>query len=431
MGFSSPEEFFARIPELSKINLELCVSCKGTQLKCGMSACPIIKAFEIKPKANAKIETISFGKFIHGPSPQIFVGSGNYPNVFAGPSSLLFPDDLDPKKVANPKEWVGLSLDEIIEMRYSTAQNLRQVKAVPNEIKSPHIESMQEVALASNVVEIEGVLKRTLKTSVTLDPITQPFGPRTEIEQFQLTTNPKIPRKVDSVLHDDLPATLQLHELQKAGYDVYYLQNVFASGLFGKEANKKIVPTRWTITAIDDSLGKEFIREIKDFPSINDLFVFAGGILGNYFTIVLLPGLWTFENFEAWAPNSIYTLGTKGFLSVDAEGFNAITRYKGRSTYPSQAGGYYAARLAVLEYLHRIKRQATVISIREITPEYTIPAGVWVVREAARNAMAQNPTKLASKADLLDYLKRKLRRPVSDIITKSKLLGQLSLLDFL
>ncbi len=430
MEFLSPQDFFERIPELGKINLELCVTCKGTQLKCGMKSCPILKAFEIKPKATERIETISFGKTIHGPSPQVFVGSGNYPSVFAGPTSLLFPDQLDPRKVADPKQWINLSLDEIIEMRYSTAQNLKQVKQIQN-LSEPHVSAMQEVALASNVVEIEGELERTIKTTATFDPITQPFGPRTEIRKFAVTTNPKIPKKVDMVLNDDLPATIQLHELHQAGFDVYYLQNVFSTGLFGTKNRQKIVPTRWSITAIDDSLGRAKIRKLKDMPSVNEILVFQGGILGNYFTIALFPGSWKFENFEVWAANSIYTLGTKGFLSVDSEGFDVQTQYKGRSKYASQAGGYYAARLAVLEYLMKNNRQATVLSIREITPEYTIPAGVWVVREAARSAMKNPPLKFQSKDELKDWLEINIQRPLIDITQKSKILGQQSLLEFL
>ncbi len=430
MGFSSPEEFFERVPELSKINLELCVSCKGTQLKCGMKSCPIIKAFEIKPKASEKIETISFGKVIHGPSPQVFVGSHNYPQLFAGPSSLLFPDELDPRKVADPKQWIGLSLDEIIEMRYSTAQNLKQITSVTH-LNERHISAMQEVALASNIVEIEGELVKTLKTTPTFDPIAQPFGPRTEIQRFELTTNPKIPRKVDTIIDEDLPATIQLHELKKAGFDVYYLQNVFSTGLFGQNDRKKIVPTRWSITAIDDTLGRQMMRQLEETPSINEISVYQGGILGNYFTIILFPDKWKFENFEAWAPNSIYTLGTRGFLSVDAEGFNVHTRYNGRSTYAGQAGGYYAARLAILEYLNKIGKQATVLSIREITPEYIVPAGVWVVREAARLAMKQPPLKFETTDELIHWLNGHIRSPLQEIISKSNIMGQTSLLDFL
>ena len=38
-------------------------------------------------------------------------------------------------------------------------------------------------------------------------------------------------------------------------------------------------------------------------------------------------------------------------------------------------GAYYSARLAVAEHLKRIRRQASAIVFREITPEYKIPMG--------------------------------------------------------
>ncbi|MCL4406837.1 hypothetical protein M1139_01955 [Candidatus Parvarchaeota archaeon] len=51
------------------------------------------------------------------------------------------------------------------------------------------------------------------------------------------------------------------------------------------------------------------------------------------------------------------------------------------------AGAYYAIRLAVLEKLREMKSQFSVLCIREITPEYFAPLGVWVVREGARKVL--------------------------------------------
>ena len=60
---------------------------------------------------------------------------------------------------------------------------------------------------------------------------------------------------------------------------------------------------------------------------------------------------------------------------------------KGRTEYAEEtAGAYYAARLGALEYLNDIKRNAKVLIVRDVTPDYWAPLGVWVIRETVRNA---------------------------------------------
>ena len=58
---------------------------------------------------------------------------------------------------------------------------------------------------------------------------------------------------------------------------------------------------------------------------------------------------------------------------------------------PAIAGAYFAAKLAVAEYLFKNQIQAGVMILREIRPEYAIPVGVWQVREGIREAMKNKP----------------------------------------
>jgi hypothetical protein len=61
--------------------------------------------------------------------------------------------------------------------------------------------------------------------------------------------------------------------------------------------------------------------------------------------------------------------------------------YWGRESYANVTGGaFYAARLAVLEYLSKIRRQAAILIVREVKPEYYAPVGVWKIRETIRDA---------------------------------------------
>ena len=52
-----------------------------------------------------------------------------------------------------------------------------------------------------------------------------------------------------------------------------------------------------------------------------------------------------------------------------------------------------------------MKRQGSALALRFITGDYTLPLGVWVTREAARNAM-KSPVEFASKELMLGYAKK-------------------------
>ncbi len=67
--------------------------------------------------------------------------------------------------------------------------------------------------------------------------------------------------------------------------------------------------------------------------------------------------------------------------------------------------------------------------IRVITDEYTIPLGVWVVREAARKALQSKPLTFASRELMLgcavSLIRDKLSHSINSILGRSKLLGNI------
>ena len=100
-------------------------------------------------------------------------------------------------------------------------------------------------------------------------------------------------------------------------------------------------------------------------------------------------------------------------------------RYWLRETYADQThGAFYAGRLAVAEFLEKIKRQAAVLIVREISPDYNIPVGIWQLRETVRGAF----NKPYEKFDSLDAAVQKICNRVkvgSKWKTKSALLKNL------
>jgi len=72
---------------------------------------------------------------------------------------------------------------------------------------------------------------------------------------------------------------------------------------------------------------------------------------------------------------------------------------------------YYAARTAAVEYLHTIRRQASVFIVREIFPDYWAPLGVWVIREAVRDALAGGGMRFDGVGGALSEMQTRIRTP--------------------
>ena len=94
----------------------------------------------------------------------------------------------------------------------------------------------------------------------------------------------------------------------------------------------------------------------------------------------------------------------------------------------------FAAKLGVLEYLEKNQIQSGVIIFREIRPEYSIPVGVWQVREGIRHAMSQVPIIADSIDDSINLAVSSMSISKSEWLSHGKifdLLRQKTLNDFL
>ncbi len=423
-------ELSKKMPILNSIDLNLCVGCKATKLLCGISYCPLLKALDLYPSTDRKIETVNKDGSMFGLTPQIFVGSNGYPRVLSGPMTSLGSDNVS--LASKPSQWTELSFKEIIDIRFNLIRGKQSTYIKKDNIASARIhEKLQEITLSSKLVEVEGKFSQLSNFDFTVAPDTQPMGPSGFLQKFDITSNPAIPKKVDSIINDELQSKEQIFELYNSKFDIYYLQGILSSGSTGLKDNAKIVPTRWSITATDDMIGKELIPRLKYLPTISTIELRQGDILGNYYTVILLPGDYTFENIEAWIPGNIFSLqSTKPSIVIDREGFKAKEIYKGKSKYSKQAGGYYAARLPLLEHLIKRQRQAKVLIIREITPEYLIPVGVWEVREGIKMTCEKKPILFDTKDELILYLKDKIHLPIINYVNMSFNFTKPSLEDF-
>ena len=384
---------------------------------CGAGSCPLLQRVSLRSPFEGKLSSEMFG-----PSPSIFVGWKGYPEVYAGPMTSVNPEVAG--LLDDPGGWYGLDFNDIITLR---SQLVRSKAAVNVRSQGRFVDDNRDIALSVKPTDVEVRFKKKPSFGLSFSPISQPMGPSGELESFKVADNPKIPQKVDYVLSDDLGSVDQAKALYDDNFDVYYLSRVLSSGAMGRAEKQVMVPTRWSITAVDDIIGKALMEQVREFPFISDFRVYSNTYLENHFEILLMPGAWEFEQFEVWAPQTLWTLSyDEPVIVQEHEG------HGGRWDYAlNEGGGYYAGRLGVVEALYKMRRQARAVVFREIHEGYVMPVGVWEVRENVRKAMAGSCVKFSGLKEVLVYLNTRLRVPVAKYLGRSEILRQRRISDYL
>ena len=370
-----------------------CIKCKGVDLACGRSFCPIYVKSQALFKVRDKIGKQDF----FGSAPAPFVGRYGYPDINVG---ILSPAETSRQAwlLDAPRFWAdnNFQIQQVVDIR-SSLVNSRFRSNIKD--RNRLLEISQEVGMASRPVDIEINLKEAPKLSLNTDAYLAPSGPNAKLKHARITENPKIDRKVDKVVSDtDMLANDAMIYLYENNFDENFLSKLLSVGTVGLKDNRKLVPTRWSITAADDILSKNILDEIRFHEEIDQPFSHFGSYLGNYFLILFFPHSWSYELFESYMPKASFNQSASLQYTADSEPF------KGRTDYAENCGGgYYASRLPVLEKLRKLKRQASVLVLRFITGEYAVPLGVWVVREAVRKALQSRPIFFNDKSLMLRY----------------------------
>jgi DNA repair protein NreA len=316
--------------------------------------------------------------------PSVFVGSYNYPKVFVGP--MVPPIHGNTELLDNPEKWKGRTLEEIINFRLKLVRGIQQIPIEQTEGR--YIENMQEIIMSSKPTDLDLIFNKKISSNVSIDGESAPFGPIGEIKSAKFSGT-RSTKPIEKIFYDkDMKSQDAVLKLYNSGIEISKIQKCFSIGMMGQK--RKLVPTKWSITATDDIISKSIVNEILENNLIDTSKVFSYEHLGNIFSVILFPHRWIFEMIEAWYSNGIIGFGSD---NEDARGINHP---------PHIAGAYFAAKLAVSEYLLKNRIQAGVLIFREIRPEYAIPVGVWQVREGIREAMKQKPQIITKFNDVLE-----------------------------
>ncbi|MGI0001238.1 MAG: hypothetical protein ACRD6Q_08420, partial [Nitrososphaeraceae archaeon] len=295
-----------------------------------------------------------------------------------------------------PEKWAGKSIDDIIRYKLSLIRGTYSTHVKTNLNADRYIQSLQELTMATRSTEIEVAFERKPKLDLeeltsrpASDSNTIQFGMASELQSLRLSSDISSDKKIQKAFYDiDFKAIKAINYLYEEGIEISKISKILSLGMIGIKKNRRLVPTKWSISAIDQIISSDLIKKTNTFQPLDRTRIYKYAHLGNYYSIVLIPDeLWSFEMHEAW-------IDKKGDTKIETDSEDST----GLKNYPKIGGSYFAARLAVIEFLHFQKRSASVIVLREIHPEYILPVGVWQIREGIREALRKN----CNKFDTLD-----------------------------
>ena len=345
--------------------------------------------------------------------PSVFVGRYGYPKVRLGP--MIPPLHGDTTILDRTELWAGKSIEEIANYRLSLVRGVFSMNV--HDTTGRYLENMQELAMSERPAESEATFEKKpladfeLEKEVRLNAESAPFGPAAPLKTFKASSL-SADQRIEAAHYDtDLKASDAVVELYRRGVETSSIHRVLSVGMLGLKKNRRLVPTRWSISATDDIISGTLARENDASPAIDLFEVTQYTHLANYYSVILIPDdIWSFEMIESWFTSS-------GQIATGADYEDA----RGLDHYPTIAGAYFAARLAVAEHLARRRRKAAALVLREIHPEYVMPLGVWQIREGVREALKKPAQKFENLEQAVSFASAGMSVSGQEVARKSRL----------
>jgi hypothetical protein len=358
------------------------------------------------------MKSIKVGKELEGSTPpSVFIGRWSYPKVYAGP--MMAQELGDTSIMDSPESWLNenKTQEDIIKYRMNLIRGKQLIKIT--DLENPFVEKLQDISFASKSIDSEAKFGKKPK-GMQLSEDSTPHGPSAIIEKFSIDAV-KWDKQLEKTFYDtDLKATDAIINLHNKEVPFTAMQKAFSVGGIGTKNKRKLVPTRWSITACDSTLANILLKKVRRYPIIDTYRVYEFSSLNNYYGIIIMPTEWQYEWMEAF----IKIIGKEELIFSDYE------TNSDKKEYSSVGGCYYTCKMGILDALAQEKKQGGAIVLREASSGY-VPLGVFNVRENVKNAM-ENPYKeFESLKEAVEYLGGKLVIPVHKYVKKSELLNEL------
>jgi len=347
--------------------------------------------------------------------PYVYLPLIGSKKLLIGPS-LVNPDVLN--VYTDPKYWIRLTSRQVLYIRRSGKALFKPVDP-QIDINESSVTKLREISLYSGNVEVElEYIKR--RPNAIFDPYEGVTLNGGELGRIIHYTGGVADRRIEKVYEDkDLLAKDAVLYLHNSGLSVYKIQQLLSVGALGTK--RKLVATRWSITAVDSIISSRLIDEIKNYPELNEHYLGESYVVGNRIIVMMFPGKFYYEMMESWGP---YFGNRNPKVAMDYEGF------LGRTNYAEEVeGAYYAARYSVAKYLKERMRQAKVVVLLEVDRNWIPNLGVWRVREGTEIAL-KNLKKFEDENAMIDYAFSKTYTLRKSWLSSSFLLRQKSLESF-
>ena len=321
-------------------------------------------------------------KELEGYASQAIVGEKNYPT----PQIHNIQSPNEENSFFKTSDVVKKDYSQIIKLK------ARNVLAHTNSIhikktKQKVIGEINDIYKARKAVDFTSKFDKELTfNKPIINSMSGILGTKNELLRLELNQNAPTSKQIEKYIQEDVKSKESLIELYERKVPESQIINLLSLGNFGIQTNRKIVPTRWTITAYDKTIEEHLCKQVKECRIMSNYQLFYYSDKGNTFLIILAPDAYSFENIE-FMPN--------GWQAVDYVKYDNKLKYK----EPNTAGGFYATKVAILEYLRSIKKQASIVCIRLID-NYEIPLGVVFVRESVREAMKKRIDKTSTMEEM-------------------------------
>ncbi|MDD5959668.1 MAG: hypothetical protein PUC09_03370 [Methanobrevibacter wolinii] len=369
-------------------------------------------AYLEKLTRDIKMKSVKVGKDLEGSTPpSVFIGRWSYPKVYAGP---MMANQLgDTYIMDSPESWLNQNKtqNEILNYRMNLVRGKQLIDI--KDLNNPYVEKLQDISLASKSTDAEAnFLKRPRGAQLSQESM--PHGPSGILEKFDIDAVRWDKQLEKSYYDTDLRATDAVMALHNKNVPFSAVQKAFSVGAFGIGKNRKLVPTRWSITACDSALADKLLKEVRYNPIIDTYRVYENEALNNYYAIILTPTEWQYE----WS---------EGFYKVENNEELVFSDYEtneDKKEYSTVGGCYYTSKMVVLDALNKMKLQSGLIVLREAYTGY-VPMGVFNVRENMREAMEKPYKEFEDLKSALVYVGKNFKIPLSRYIKTGTLLNEM------
>ena len=143
------------------------------------------------------------------------------------------------------------SIDDIVDFRFRLVRGKYRIDARTSGLRRI-VDQVQELALTEKPVEVEANFSQKPQGRVILDDEVQPFGPSARMERMR-AANGRFEKYLERSFYDtDMKAVDGVLNAYRNGTLISEIQKAFSVGTMGIDKNRRFVPTRWSITAVDD-----------------------------------------------------------------------------------------------------------------------------------------------------------------------------------